>query len=64
MILKIYSNKTNEVLFEKLITQELLTTYDIDINSDDFTELFETEILSDLLEENNIQSSLTHYELN
>mgnify|MGYP003141616357 FL=1 len=63
MILKIYSNKTNELFFELPITKELLTNYDLDVHSDDFTELFETELLSDILEENNIQSSLTHYEL-
>ena len=63
MILKIYSNKTNKVIFEKSITPEMLTSYGIDINSDDFTELFETELLSDLLEDNNIQSMLTYYEL-
>ena len=63
MILKIYSNKTNIVFFEKQITNEILTTYGIDVDSDNFTEIFETELLSDLLEENNIQSSLTYYEL-
>ena len=63
MILKIYSNKTNELFFELPITKKLLTNYDLDVHSDDFTELFETELLSDILEENNIQSSLTHYEL-
>ena len=63
MKLKIYSNQSNEIIFEKLITNEILNQYDINVNSEEFTELFETELLSDILEENNIQSSLTHYEL-
>ena len=63
MILKIYSNKTNKVIFEKSITPEMLTSYGIDINSDDFTELFETEILSDILQDNCIDSDKVYYEL-
>jgi hypothetical protein len=54
MILKIYLNKTNEIIFEKLITQEILNQYDINVKSEDFTELFETEILSDIFDEMNI----------
>jgi hypothetical protein len=67
MILKIYLNKTNEIIFEKLITQEILNQYDINVKSEDFTELFETEILSDIFEilwdVLNIPSSMTYYEL-
>jgi hypothetical protein len=70
MILKIYLNKTNEIIFEKLITQEILNQYDINVKSEDFTELFETEILSDIFDEIelstyifNINSSNTYYEL-
>jgi hypothetical protein len=67
MILKVYLNKTNEIIFEKLITQEILNQYDINVKSEDFTELFETEILSDIFEilwdVLNIPSSMTYYEL-
>tara|TARA_R110000765_G_scaffold133_1_gene372 strand:- start:8 stop:214 length:207 start_codon:yes stop_codon:yes gene_type:complete len=67
MKLKIYLNKTNEIIFEKLITQEILNQYDINVESEDFTELFETEILSDIFEilwdVLNIPSSITYYEL-
>ena len=61
--LKIYSNRSNQVIFQKTITQEIFDNYQININSDDFTELFETELLSDILEENNINSSEVYYEL-
>ena len=64
MKLKIYSNQFDQVIFEKTITQEILITHDIDVNSDDFTEIFETEILSDIFEDNNINSSEVYYELN
>ena len=67
MKLKIYSNKTNQIIFEKTIDQDILKEYDIDVTSDDFTELFETEILSDIFEilwdVLNIPSSMTYYEL-
>ena len=61
--LKIYSNHT-----EKLITTinnigTLLDMYEIDPQSPDFQELFETEILSDIFEEEGIESSNVHYEL-
>ena len=61
--LKIYSNQSNKVVFQKTITQEIFDNYQININSNDFTELFETELLSDILEENNINSSEVYYEL-
>ena len=61
--LKICSNQSNQVIFQKTITQEIFDNYQININSDDFTELFETELLSDILEENNINSSEVYYEL-
>ena len=70
MKLKIYSNKTNQIIFEKSITNEILNQYDINVNSEEFTELFETEILSDIFDEIelstyifNINSSNTYYEL-
>jgi len=42
---------------------ELLELYNINKNSEEFTELFETEILFDIFEENNINSSNVYYEL-
>ncbi len=63
MKLKIYSNKTNEIIFEKSITNEILNQYDINVNSEEFTELFETEILSDIFENYNINSNEVYYEV-
>ena len=63
MKLKIYSNQFDQVFFEKEITDEILNEYNVQPNSDDFTELFETEILNDILELNNINSSEVYYEL-
>ena len=70
MQLKIYSNQSNEIIFEKVITNEFLNQYDIDVTSDNFTELFETEILNDIFIEIekstyifNINTSNTYYEL-
>ena len=63
MKLKIYSNQSNEIIFEINITNEILNNYDINVNNENFTELFETEILSDIFDENNINSSETYYEL-
>jgi len=64
--LKIYSN--HSVLAQELIVQVnnihlILEEYDIDPQSPDFRELFETELLSDILEEEGIDSSNVHYEL-
>jgi len=55
MKLKIYSNKTNQIIHSMIIPNELLNQYDINVNDDDFTELFETEILNDIFEQNNIE---------
>ena len=63
MILKIYSNQSNEIIFNKEITPEILKEYNININSEEFQELFETEILNDIFDENNINSSNVYYEL-
>ena len=63
MKLKIYSNKTNQIILKFNITNETLNNYDININNENFTELFETEILNDIFEENNINSSNVYYEL-
>ena len=64
MKLKIYSDQSNSIIFEKNITNEILNNYEININEENFTELFETELLSDILDENNINSSEVYYELN
>ena len=63
MQLKIYSNKTNQIILKFNITNETLNNYDININNENFTELFETEILNDIFEENNIESNEVYYEL-
>ena len=64
--LKIYSN--HSVLAQELIVQVnnihlILEEYDIDPQSPDFQELFETELLSDIFEKEGIDSSTVHYEL-
>ena len=61
--LKIYSNQTNKEIYNTFITPEILKEYNIDINSEEFQELFETEILFDIFEENNINSSNVYYEI-
>jgi len=63
MKLKIYSNKTNQIILKFEITNEILNNYDININNENFDELFETEILNDIFEENNIESNEVYYEL-
>jgi|TARA_R110002072_G_scaffold94245_2_gene208387 hypothetical protein len=63
MTLKIYQNKTNQIILKFEITNEILNNYDININNENFQELFETEILNDIFEENNINSSNVYYEL-
>ena len=63
MQLKIYSNKTNQIILKFNITNEILNNYDININNENFQELFETEILNDIFEENNIESNEVYYSL-
>ena len=63
MKLKIYSNQTNEIIFQMSIPNELLNEYDISVSNENFTELFETELLSDIMYQNNINSSEVYYEL-
>ena len=63
MTLKIYSNKTNKIIFKFEITNEILNNYDININNENFTELFETEILNDIFEDYNIESNEVYYSL-
>ena len=63
MELKIYNNETNKIIYTNKNIIELLELYNINKNSEEFTELFETEILFDIFEENNINSSNVHYEI-
>ena len=61
--LKIYSNQSNEIIFQMNIPNELLNEYDINVNNENFTELFETELLSDIMYQNNINSSKVYYSI-
>ena len=63
MKLNIYSNQSNQIIFNTIISNEILNEYDINVNNENFTELFETEILNDIFNENNINSSNVYYEL-
>jgi hypothetical protein len=63
MTLKIYSNKTNQIIFKFEITNEILNNYDININNENFDELFETEILNDIFEDYNVKSNEVYYSL-
>ena len=63
MKLKIYSNKTNQIILKFNITNEILNNYDININNENFQELFETEILNDIFNEHNINSNEVYYSL-
>jgi predicted translin family RNA/ssDNA-binding protein len=63
MELKIYKNETNKIIYTNNNINELLELYNINKNSEEFQELFETEILFDIFEENNINSSNVYYEI-
>ena len=63
MTLKIYSNKTNQIILKFEITNEILNNYDININNENFQEEFETEILNDIFEDYNIESNEVYYSL-
>ena len=63
MELKIYNNETNKIIYTNNNINELLELYNINKNSEEFTELFETEILLDIFDEHNIYSSNVYYEL-
>ena len=63
MKLKIYSNKTNQIILKFNITNEILNNYDININNENFQELFETEILNDIFEDYNVNSNEVYYSL-
>ena len=63
MTLKIYQNKTNQIILKFEITNEILNNYDININNENFQEEFETEILNDIFEDYNIESNEVYYSL-
>ena len=63
MKLKIYSNQSNQIILQENITQEILNNYEININEENFDELFETEILNDVFIKFNIKSNEVYYEL-
>jgi len=54
MTLKIYTNKTNQIIY---------INNNINKNSDKFQELFETEILNDIFETEKFSSYYVYYEL-
>jgi hypothetical protein len=63
MTLNIYNNKTNKIIFKTNINQEILNTYELNTNEENFDELFETEILNDVFIKFNIKSNEVYYEL-
>jgi len=63
MQLKIYTNQSNQLIYINNNINELLELYNINPNNENFTELFETEILNDIFENEKISSSYIYYEL-
>ena len=63
MTLKIYNNETNKIIYTNKNINELLELYNINKNSEEFQELFETELLYDIFDEHNINSSNVYYEI-
>jgi hypothetical protein len=63
MILKIHSSQSNEILFEGHITQDKLNEYNIQLTDHNFTEIFEEELLNDLIIENELDHDTIYYEL-
>jgi hypothetical protein len=73
MNLRIYETETKELIYKMVVTPKLLNQHDIDPDNENFTEEFETEILSDIFEENNLHYGIlfgfcinpdeTYYEL-
>ena len=61
--LKIYSNQSEKLIVQYNNIHLILEEYDIDPNQDSFQELFETEVLSDIFEEECLNSSHVYYEL-
>lgn len=63
MTLKIYDWNTTKVLLQLKITDAMLIGFGVDENSENFTEDFEQEILSEVFELYNIDSSKVYYSL-
>ena len=63
MTLNIYNNTTNKIIFKTNITQEILNTYELNTNEENFDELFETELLNDVFIKFNIKSNEVYHEL-
>ena len=63
MKLKIYTNQSNQLIYINNNINELLELYNINPNNENFTELFETEILNDIFETEKFSSSYVYYEL-
>ena len=63
MTLKIYTNQTNRIIYINNNINELLELYNINKNSEKFQELFETEILRDIFEEEKLSGEYVYYEL-
>ena len=60
--LKIWNLK-DELIYKNDNMDDLLHQYGIDITTDEYQEEFETELLGDIFDEENIQSSESYYEL-
>ena len=63
MKLKIYTNQSNQLIYINNNINEILELYNINKNDENFQELFETEILNDIFENEKISSSYVYYEL-
>mgnify|MGYP003645458899 CR=1 FL=1 len=61
--LKIYSNQSNQLIYINSNIKELLLQYGIQENNENFQELFETEILNDIFNQEKISSEFVYYEL-
>jgi len=61
--LKIYANHSDKLIVQYNNIHLILEEYDIDPNQDSFQELFETEVLGDIFEEECLNSSHVYYEL-
>jgi len=61
--LKIYSNQSEKLIVQYNNIHLILEEYGIDPNQDSFQELFETEVLGDIFEEECLNSSHVYYEL-
>ena len=65
MTLKIFNLKNDELIYQNDNMLEVLKNYGIDsayLDTDN-QEVFETELLNDIFEQNNIQSSESYYEI-